>query len=107
MRHSEQATSYETYSSAPSLSSSLYTTKIAHRACSKDFTSLEQTSSCENFENSAANHLRRVGYVPVCHANIVDMTFESDVWLVGRHIVSTADMITMATSRGFQSKNIQ
>lgn len=43
----------------------------------------KQQLSHQKIESSAANYLRRKGYVPVCHANIVDITFPRDVWLVG------------------------
>ncbi|MFT8736781.1 MAG: hypothetical protein ABF760_04890 [Zymomonas mobilis] len=70
-------------------------------------TAKKQKLSHQKIESSAANYLRRKGYVPVCHANIVDMTFSRDVWLVGQHVVSTEDMLEMASMHGFQTGSIQ
>lgn len=70
-------------------------------------TQKKQKLSHQKIESSAANYLRRKGYVPVCHANIVDMTFPQDVWLVGQHVISTEDMLEMAIIHGFRSEDAQ
>ncbi|ART92871.1 hypothetical protein FBY50_0322 [Zymomonas mobilis] len=67
----------------------------------------KQQLSHQKIESSAANYLRRKGYVPVCHANIVDITFPRDVWLVGQHVISTEDMLEMANIHGFRSEIVQ
>lgn len=52
----------------------------------------------------AADHLRRRGFIPVCHLNTINPQADPNIWRVGRRDMSSGEMIDLAEEIGFDCR---
>ena len=52
----------------------------------------------------AADHLRRRGFIPVCHMRTIDPKADPNVWKAGRLSLTSGDLIDLAKAKGFDGE---